>query len=83
MTIGERTFQPANVAAGDCQIAAMPTALKASPQWKHGRVVTTYDAFDGWWNHATPPKAGCLGRETRVPAIIVSPYVKKGFVDHL
>jgi phospholipase C len=76
----------ANVAAGDRQIAAEPTALKASPQWKYGRVVTIYvidDEFDGWWNHATPPKADRFGSETRAPAIIVSSYVKKGFVHRM
>jgi len=29
-----------------------------------------------------PPKGDRWGPGTRVPAIIVSPYAKKGFVDH-
>ena len=72
----------ANVADGDHHIAAVLTALKASPQWKHMLVVVTYDEFGGWWDHAAPPKADRFGPGTRVPTLIVSPYAKKGTVDH-
>ena len=72
----------ANIADGDYHIAAVLTALKASPQWKHMLVVVTYDEFGGWWDHAAPPKADRFGPGTRVPTIIVSPYAKKGVVDH-
>ena len=72
----------ANIADGDHHIAAVLTALKASPQWEHMLVVVTYDEFGGWWDHVAPPKADRFGPGTRVPAIIVSPYAKKGVVDH-
>jgi len=72
----------ANVADGDHHIAAVLTALKASPQWKHMLVVVTYDEFGGWWDHAAPPKADRFGPGTRIPALIISPFAKKGTVDH-
>ncbi|MEA3082321.1 MAG: hypothetical protein QOC89_18 [Paraburkholderia sp.] len=45
-------------------------------------VVVTYDKNGGFWDHVAPPKADRWGPGTRIPALIVSPYAKKGFVDH-
>jgi phospholipase C len=45
-------------------------------------VVVTYDENGGWWDHVAPPKADRWGPGSRIPAIIVSPFAKKGFVDH-
>lgn len=72
----------ANIADGDRHIAAVLTALKASPQWDHMLVVVTYDEFGGWWDHVAPPKADRFGPGTRIPALIISPFAKKGTVDH-
>ena len=45
-------------------------------------IVVTYDEFGGWWDHVAPPKADRWGPGTRIPALIISPYAKKGVVDH-
>ncbi len=34
------------------------------------------------WDHVAPPLKDRWGPGTRVPTIIVSPYAKRGFVDH-
>lgn len=72
----------ADVADGDRHIAAVLTALKASPQWDHMLVVVTYDEFGGWWDHVAPPKADRFGPGTRIPAMIISPFARAGMVDH-
>jgi len=72
----------ANIADGDRHISAVLTALKTSSQWRHMLVVVTYDEFGGWWDHAAPPKADRFGPGTRIPALIISPYAKRGTVDH-
>jgi acid phosphatase len=45
-------------------------------------IVITYDEFGGIWDHVAPPKGDMFGPGTRVPAIIVSPFAKHGYVDH-
>ncbi len=45
-------------------------------------VIVTYDENGGFWDHAAPPKADRWGPGTRIPAIIISPFAKKGKVDH-
>lgn len=67
---------------GDRHIAALLSALRASPQWPHMLVVVTYDEFGGWWDHVPPPKGDRFGPGTRIPALIVSPFARKGTVDH-
>ncbi|HEY2559012.1 MAG TPA: acid phosphatase [Caldimonas sp.] len=71
------------VARGDAHLAAVVAALEKSPQWPHMLVVVTYDENGGFWDHARVPKGDRWGPATRVPAIIVSPLAKKGFVDKM
>lgn len=71
----------ANVADGDEHIAEVIAKLQASPQWKNMLIVVTYDENGGFYDHATVPKADRWGPGTRIPALIISPYAKKGFVD--
>ena len=72
----------ASVLDGDAHIADVISKLEQSPQWKDMVVVVTYDENGGFWDHAAPPKADRWGPGTRIPAIIVSPFAKKGYVDH-
>ncbi|CAJ0819569.1 hypothetical protein LMG18101_03991 [Ralstonia flaminis] len=72
----------ANVADGDAHIANVIAQLQKSPQWKNMVIVVTYDENGGFYDHATVPKADRWGPGTRIPAIIISPFAKKGFVDH-
>ena len=49
-------------------------------------VIVTYDENGGFWDHVPPPagRAGATasGPGTRIPTLIVSPFAKRGFVDH-
>lgn len=71
----------ASVAEGDAHIAGVIETLRKSPQWEHMLIVVTYDENGGFYDHAPVPKGDRWGPGTRIPALIVSPYAKKGFVD--
>jgi phospholipase C len=71
-----------DVESGDAHIADVIAHLQKSSQWNHMVVVVTYDENGGFWDHVAPPKGDRWGPGTRIPAIIVSPFAKKGFVDH-
>jgi acid phosphatase len=72
----------ASVAEGDEHIAALIAKLRAGPQWRHMLIVVTYDEFGGAWDHVAPPQGDLLGPGARIPALIISPYAKRGSVDH-
>ncbi|RZI72678.1 MAG: acid phosphatase [Pseudomonas sp.] len=72
----------ADVAAGDRHIDRTIKVLRNSPQWKNMVIVVTVDENGGWWDHVAPPKGDRWGPGTRVPAIVISPFARKGTVDH-
>jgi acid phosphatase len=72
----------ADVESGDAHIADLIAHLEKSSQWKHMVVIITYDENGGFWDHIAPPKGDRWGPGSRIPTIIVSPFAKKGYVDH-
>lgn len=71
-----------DVEAGDRHIGSIVHQLQQSPQWKHMLVIITFDENGGWWDHVAPPKGDRWGPGTRIPALVVSPFAKKGHVEH-
>ncbi|CAI8777655.1 acid phosphatase [Pseudomonas chlororaphis] len=72
----------ADVAAGDRHIVRVLKVLRESPQWQNMVVIVTVDENGGWWDHVAPPKGDRWGPGTRIPALVVSPFARKGTVDH-
>ena len=72
----------ADVAAGDRHIDRALKVLQESPQWKNMVVIVTVDENGGWWDHVAPPQGDRWGPGTRIPALVVSPFARKGTVDH-
>jgi len=85
---GRYTQHPSytDVKSGDEHMADILAKLRASPQWNDMLIVLTYDENGGYWDHAPPPSGPGWGDRwgpgTRIPAILVGPTVKRGFVDH-
>jgi len=71
-----------DVDSGDRHIATVIEALRSGPQWRNMVVIITFDENGGWWDHVAPPKGDRWGPGTRIPAVIVSPFARKGHVDH-
>ena len=84
---GVNTQHPSytDMVTGDRHIADLLDQLKASAQWKHMLVIVTYDENGGYWDHVAPPAgagyADRWGPGTRIPALLIGPMVKKGYVD--
>lgn len=72
----------ADTASGEMHVAQLIDLLQKSPAWKDMAIIVTYDENGGFWDHVAPPKMDQWGPGSRVPALIISPYAKKGYVDH-
>ena len=72
----------ADVVSGDDHIAELVAKIKASPLWSSAAIIVTYDENGGFWDHVAPPKGDRWGPGTRIPTIIVSPFARRGYVDH-
>ena len=84
---GRYTEHPSytDLRSGDEHIDMILHKLVKSPQWPHMAVIITYDENGGFWDHVPPPSGSgwsdSWGPSTRIPAIIVSPFAKRGYVD--
>ncbi|MDS0796216.1 acid phosphatase [Burkholderia pseudomultivorans] len=72
----------ADIESGDRHIATVIDHIRRGPQWENTVIVMTHDENGGWWDHVAPPVGDRWGPGSRIPALVISPFAKKGFVDH-
>jgi phospholipase C len=82
--IGANNEHPgyADLLQGQKYVATLVKAVQDSAVWKDTVIIITYDEGGGRWDHVPPPRGDRWGPGVRVPAIIISPYAKRHFVDH-
>lgn len=83
--VGDLNQHPhyATITAADEKTAELVARIQANAKlWAGSVIIVTYDENGGGWDHVKPPKGDQWGPGTRVPAIIISPFAKHGFVDH-
>ena len=68
--------------AGQNLVRNMTSKLIASRYWSSSAFLWSYDGSGGWYDHVAPPTAGADERGLRVPALLVSPYARRGQVNH-
>ncbi|MEZ0230160.1 MAG: phospholipase C [Planctomycetota bacterium] len=57
-------------------------AIGQSPDWDSSVIILTWDDYGGFYDHVAPPQLDAFGLGMRVPMIVVSPFAKKGVVQH-
>lgn len=72
---------PRDVTVGEEFVASLILALMKSKHWDDSAFIVTYRESGGWYDHVPPPKVDGQTYGFRVPAFIISPYSKVGFVD--
>ncbi len=70
------------IKTGQKHVARLVKKIMKSSAWKDCVIIITYDENGGRWDHVAPPVIDRWGPGTRVPTIIISPFARKGFVDH-
>lgn len=63
-------------------IGSIVNAIGASPYWKSTAIFIVWDDWGGFYDHVPPPRLTFGGLGFRVPAIVVSPYARAGYVAH-
>jgi phospholipase C len=72
----------ANLLDGEQHVAGLINSIMASPAGKNTAIIVNYDENGGFWDHVPPPLTDSWGPGTRVPTIVISPFAKRGFIDH-
>ncbi|HVO38833.1 MAG TPA: acid phosphatase [Spirochaetia bacterium] len=82
--LGEKNEHPGytDLAQGEQWLRDTVTMIQGSPVWKDCAIIITYDENGGQYDHVAPPVVDEWGPGTRVPTIVISPFARRGFVDH-
>jgi phospholipase C len=78
---GSSEHPPGRIGAGEALVKRLITALSMSSAWDTSAFMWTYDDWGGWFDHVRPPRVGGGTLGFRVPALLVSPYARRGYVD--
>jgi phospholipase C len=73
---------PAPVSFGQSYVTSLINAVMASPDWDSTAIFLAWDDWGGFYDQVTPPTVDANGYGLRVPAIVISPYARKGYIDH-
>jgi len=72
----------ASLLQGQQHVADLVAAVQQTKAWKDSAIIVTYDENGGRWDHVPPTMLDSWGYGTRVPGIIISPFVRAGYIDH-
>jgi phospholipase C len=53
-----------------------------SPDWASTAVFLSWDDWGGFYDGVHPPRVDQNGYGLRVPSIVISPYARRGYIDH-
>jgi phospholipase C len=73
---------PALITAGQAYVTALINAIMRSPDWRSTAIFLAWDDWGGFYDHVRPPRVDALGYGLRVPALVISPYARPGYIDH-
>lgn len=72
---------PNLLASSENYLLRIVNAVMRSAYWETTAIFVTWDDFGGFYDHVTPPVVDALGLGPRVPLLVISPYVKSGYVS--
>src|SRR5919204_3469661 len=81
-SFGLSDHPPASICKGENWLVQQLNALGRSTYWDSTAVVLTWDDFGGFYDHVVPPHVDIYRLGPRVPAIVISPFAKRGGIDH-
>ena len=73
---------PSPVSFGQSYVTSLVNAVMHSPDWNSTAIFLAWDDWGGFYDHVVPPTVDQLGYGLRVPGMTISPYAKRGYIDH-
>ena len=73
---------PGLVSAGQAYVTTLINAIMRSPNWSSTAIFLAWDDWGGFYDHVVPPFVDQNSYGIRVPALVISPYAKRGAIDH-
>ena len=73
---------PARLDCGMDYVAGLINAVMQSKYWQSTAIVLTWDDYGGFYDNVVPPVVDQYGEGFRVPALIICPWAKHGYIDN-
>jgi phospholipase C len=73
---------PALISDGQTYVTGLIDRIMRSPDWNSTVIFLAWDDWGGFYDHVRPPKVDVQGYGLRVPALLISPYARRGYIDH-
>jgi phospholipase C len=73
---------PAKISAGQSYVTSLINAAMQGPECNSTVILLSWDDWGGFYDHVQPPSVDENGYGLRVPGLVISPFAKKGFIDH-
>jgi phospholipase C len=71
---------PQNIQEGMWYVTGLVNAVMQSSYWQNCAIIIMWDDYGGFYDHVPPPHTDKFGLGFRVPAIVISPYSRRGVV---
>jgi phospholipase C len=73
---------PARVSTGQDHVTRAINAVMSGKDWSSTAIFLAWDDWGGFYDHVKPPRVDGQGYGLRVPGLVISPYARRGYVDH-
>jgi phospholipase C len=73
---------PALISNGQSYVTSLINTVMQGPDWSSSAIFLAWDDWGGFYDHVVPPSVDENGYGLRVPALVISPYAKQGYIDH-
>jgi phospholipase C len=81
-TVANSEHPSALVSTGQAYVTSLINAVMQGPDWSSTAIFLAWDDWGGFYDHVQPPVLDSRGLAFRVPALVISPYARKGYIDH-
>jgi phospholipase C len=73
---------PGRVSTGQDHVTRAIDAIMSGRDWSSTAIFLAWDDWGGFYDHVKPPVVDGQGYGLRVPGLVISPYARRGYVDH-
>jgi phospholipase C len=81
-SVAQSEHFPGSVNAGMSYVTGLINAVMRGRNWNSTAIFFTWDDWGGFYDNVVPPQVDGNGYGIRVPGLVISPYARRGRIDH-